>query len=177
MIAKQISYHWKQNQSQDEVRKQFQKVLSRKESQVKLLKEKGAKYILNTSASSFKSDFIELVNKLDAKLYFDAVGSDQISVYIKESPTGSRIILYANLSNSNFSADPRDILQHGKTIEGFSLPLWLRSKSIIQLLRHTARVKSYLKKEGTPYKAKYAIQDVNIAINEYRGLNLVYIGL
>jgi len=141
----------------------------REDSQVKLLEQQGAKYILNSSDKDFVSDFRKLTMELEARLLFDAVGGEQTGVFIKESPGGSRIILYANLSNDVFSTDTRNILQHGKVVEGFSLPLWTAKKNILQLLRHTGKVKSFITSgHKTVIRAKYDISEVNRALDEYR---------
>jgi NADPH2:quinone reductase len=141
----------------------------RSNKQADLLKQLGATNILISTDQDFKTNFRDLTEQFNTTLLLDAVGSEQTNTFISESPKGSRIILYANLSNSTFSADSRDILQHGKTIEGFSLPLWTADKSLIQLLRHMARVKSFIEKESNvQIRSQYGISEVNKALEEYR---------
>jgi NADPH:quinone reductase-like Zn-dependent oxidoreductase len=137
--------------------------------QYSILERAGADYILDSSDNNFRINFKKLTEKLDARLLFDAAGGEQTEIMIKESLKGSRVIMYANLSGKQFSADSRDILQHGKTIEGFSLPLWISDKSIIQLLRHTGKVKSFISGSHKPVvKKMFGISEINTALSKYR---------
>lgn len=141
----------------------------RNNNQLSILKEAGAEYIVDASDTAFSMNLRKLLEKLDAKLIFDAVGGEQTEIIIKESLYGSRIIMYANLSDKSFSADSRDILQYGKTIEGFSLPLWISDKSIIQLLGHTKRVKSFISGLHQPLiREKFGISEISSALLQYR---------
>ncbi len=141
----------------------------RNSKQLEFLEQHGAGNILNSSDKGFVGKFREISKELGNRLIFDAVGGEQTGIFIKESPGNSRIILYASLSNDFFSADTRDILQHGKTIEGFSLPLWLADKSITQLLRHTAKVKSFIASgQHFNIRSKYNITEVNEALRDYK---------
>ncbi len=141
----------------------------RNNNQLGILEKAGAEYILNSSDSDYIINLRKVLKELDAKLLFDAVGGEQTEIFIKESLDGSRIIMYANLSDKSFSSDSRDILQHGKTIEGFSLPLWISGKSIIQLLSHTKRVKAFMSASHKPLvKEKIGLSEINSALIKYR---------
>ena len=71
---------------------------NRKESQQEILENLGARYVLNSSDSNYREDLAKLSHELKAKLFFDAVGGDQTGIMAVSSPPGSRIILYAMLS-------------------------------------------------------------------------------
>ncbi len=141
----------------------------RNSKQQELLTKHGAGIILNSSEKDFIRDFRKLSIEHKCRLIFDAVGGEQTGMLIRESPVNSRIILYANLSDDSFSADTRDILQFGKVVEGFSLPLWLGEKSIIQLMRHTAKVKSFIASGNhLKVRSKFDITEVNEALKHYK---------
>lgn len=141
----------------------------RKESQISLLEKAGAKYILNSSAAEFKEDLAKLAGKLGARLFFDAVGGEQTKVFTEASPPGSRIVLYAMLSEEPFTINSRTLLQHGKLIDGFSLPLYNAGKSTIALLRTTSKIKSYINTDlNSTIKAEYPADSVEKAIDSYR---------
>ena len=140
----------------------------RREDQVKELSEKGEKFVLNSSSGGYLDKLEELTTGLVATLFLDAVGGEATGQFVKVSPPGSRIILYANLSGENFSADPRSLLQYGKNIDGFSLPLYLAGKSIPALLSLTSRAgKLLVSSGGVDIREQYPIERVNDAIETY----------
>ncbi|MEE4116255.1 MAG: zinc-binding dehydrogenase [Marinilabiliaceae bacterium] len=141
----------------------------RKESQKALLEESGAEYILNSSEAGFKEELGNLTATLGAKLFFDAVGGEQSSLFAQISPPGSRIILYAMLSEQAFTLDSRTLLQYGKQIDGFSLPLYNNTKSTLALLRTTAKIKKLISDDlNSKIKAEYPLADIEKAISAYK---------
>lgn len=133
------------------------------------LKKAGAEIILDSSGSDFMEKLREITHKKNVRLFFDAIGGKQTEIIAEVSPAGSKIILYARLSEESFTIDPRTILQHGKIIDGFSLPLYTKKKSIFSLLKMTGKVKSLLSNElSSSISQKYALESVNNAISNYR---------
>ena len=50
----------------------------RKEEQVALLKDQGAKYVLNSSSDSFKADLVAAIKETEAYMCFDAIGGGSL---------------------------------------------------------------------------------------------------
>ncbi|MDA3881494.1 MAG: zinc-binding dehydrogenase [Prolixibacteraceae bacterium] len=141
----------------------------RRSEHVKQLNELGAQYILNTEDDDFETQLTSLSAKLKANLFFDAVGGEHTSQIINAAPTGSKIVLYANLSGDPFCADPRNILQNKKSIEGFFLGHWTSSQNIFCTLQTISKVKSLLKSElKANIKKTYKMQMINEAIDSYQ---------
>ncbi len=141
----------------------------RNDKKVEELKRAGATIILNSSESSFISSLQEISHENNAKLFFDAIGGRQTEIMAEVSPSGSRIILYARLSEESFTIDSRTLLQHGKVVDGFSLPLYTRTKSIPALLKMTGKVKALISTElSSSINRKYSLESINDAISTYR---------
>ena len=135
----------------------------RKEDQVDLLKSENADYILNSSDDSFLHNFQNLTAKLSATLILDPVGGMESGDLLKNAPSGTTLMLYANLSESPISIDSRIIVQEDKQILGFSLANYNSKKNLLKALADTKKVQKLVSN-----KLKTTIQEIvhNDSINE-----------
>lgn len=141
----------------------------RNQEQLKIMRELGSQYLLNSSDPSFENDLAALCEKLNATLLLDAVGGEMTTKMINAAPSGSTIMLYANLSESNFIADPRTILQKDKKITGFFLGNWTAARSITANLSDFRRVKQLIYTDlSTEVESTYTLEQVNEALESYR---------
>ncbi len=132
------------------------------------LENYGAKYILNSSEDNYLSDLKALSNKLNTKIYFDAIGGESTNDFIESSPEGSNIYLYANLSEENSAFNPRTLLQQEKTIQGFFLGNYSSKQNIIKTLASIKKAQNLINKElKTSINAVINIEEVNNAIELY----------
>ncbi len=141
----------------------------RNDKQVESLKELGAKYVLNSSSSSFPEDLKELTKKLNITLFFDAVGGLSTNDYILSGMEGSTVYLYANLSEEKSCFDSRVLLQQNKEIKGFYLGNYSSNQGIIKTLKRIKKAQSLLKNElKTTISKTINIEKVEEAVNSYK---------
>jgi len=135
------------------------------------LKESGAEYVLNSSDPDFAEKLTLLNSKLEATLIFDAIGGQQTSILLNASPPGSKLVLYANLSESEFMADPRALIQKGRMIEGFFLGNYTGNRGIIRNLSDIRKVKKMIRGDlSSTVAEKYLLDQGNDALADYREL-------
>ncbi|MFO7852831.1 MAG: alcohol dehydrogenase catalytic domain-containing protein [Bacteroidota bacterium] len=140
-----------------------------RQSQLDTLKEQGAEYVLLSSSPDFETELAEYSKKLNAKLFFDAVGGKQGEIMIRISPPGSIIINYAKLSEQNVSFDPRLLLQQNKKIQGFYLGNYTSEKTILQNLRALGKVKDLLSNNiKIKISNRFPFEKINEALDYYR---------
>lgn len=141
----------------------------RREKQAEELKSMGAKYIVNSNDAGYQQNLAELAGKLEASLFFDAVTGNETNKIIHAAPKNSQIIVYANLSDEQFSVDSREILQKNITINGFFLGNWTSEQNILKTLASIYKAKMLLKNElHTKVQHTFAIDQVNEAIEFYK---------
>lgn len=141
----------------------------RNEDQVGLLKSENAKYILNSSDDSFLHDFQNLATKLSATLILDPVGGVESGYLLKNSPSGTTLMLYANLSESPINIDSRIIVQEDKQILGFSLANYNSNKRLLKALADTKKVQKLVSnKLKTTIQEIVHIDSINEALEKYK---------
>ncbi len=140
-----------------------------REAQYDTLKKLGAENVLISSSQGFENELARLSEKLGARLFFDAVGGEQAEIMLRTSPPGSTIIIYAKLSESNISLDPRLLLQEDKTISGFYLGNYIAGKSILRNLRLIGKAKGLLSGDfNIQVSAKFPMEKIDEALDHYR---------
>lgn len=140
----------------------------RREEQVQLLKSLGAKHVLNSSDINFEENLSSLSKKLDASLFFDAVAGTDTQKLVDNSPYGSKIVLYANLSNSNMEISPRSLIQNARTISSFYLGGWSKSRSILQSLSAAKKVQKLVKTDlSSTIQKRFSLNEAQEAWDFY----------
>ena len=141
----------------------------RNEARIPELKSLGAPHVLNSSTENFEEELKELVNGLEATLFFDAVTGDETERLLRIAPDGSKLIAYARLSGDPIRVDPAFLIKPGKTIQGFQLGTWLKGKNMAYKLRFISKVKKHLAGSvETHVASRVPLEDVNQAISSYR---------
>jgi NADPH:quinone reductase-like Zn-dependent oxidoreductase len=140
-----------------------------REAQYDSLKKLGAENVLVSSSPGFENNLASLSAKLDARLFFDAVGGEQTGIMLRTSPPGSMIMIYAKLSENNISLDPRLLLQEDKKISGFYLGNYISGKSILGNLRLIGKARRLLSGDfRIRVSAKYPLEKIDEALEYYR---------
>jgi NADPH2:quinone reductase len=114
-------------------------VVRRKE-QVDLLRSLGAEFVLQSNDANFSNDFRILAQRLKATLILDAVGGKLARLMLEIAPSGTTLLLYANLSGEELVLDPHGLGSEKKRIAGFYLGNWVEKRDIFQSLRDIRRV-------------------------------------
>jgi len=140
-----------------------------RESQLHTVKELGADYVLISSSPDFEKELSFWSEKLNVRLFFDAVGGKQTEIMLNTSPPGSTIICYAKLSEQNPSIDPRLLIQQNKKIHGFYLGNYTSEKTLLQNLRTVGKVKDLLSEQiRINISARYSFDKINEALHYHR---------
>jgi NADPH:quinone reductase-like Zn-dependent oxidoreductase len=101
----------------------------RKPEQEKILKDLGAKYVLNQNDPKFVQNLAELTRKLKITVCFDACAGALSGQLLEAMPPKSTVFVYGSLSMSLIgSINPKDLLFEGKKLEGF----WMKESAIFQ---------------------------------------------
>ena len=141
----------------------------RNQKQLESLKAYGANTVIDSSWANYKEKLKEACTKLDAKLYFDAIGGDSTADFVEVSPAGSHIYLYANLSEQEVHFNARTLLQNNKEIKGFYLGGYTADQNLIKTLGSINQAQKLLKTElKTDINQIYKMDKVNDAIAAYK---------
>lgn len=141
----------------------------RNEKHVALLKNLGATHVLCSSNTSFLSELRSLSEKLEATLILDAVGGKGSADLLSAAPRGSKLLAYARLSGEFIQADPLDLIRMEKSISGFQLGNWLKTKNITYKLSFLSGVKSQLSAAlSSEINQTFSLEEHARAINLYR---------
>jgi len=141
----------------------------RKDEHVSDLDKEGSKYTLNSSANNFEDKYQQLSEHLSATLILDPVGGDSSSALLKQAPSNSTLMLYANLSESPISIDSRVLVQEDKVIKGFYLANHSAKKNILKSLSDVKKVQKLIHKElKTQVHKEFELKDINKALALYR---------
>ncbi len=141
----------------------------RSQKQLDSLKSFGANNVIDSSWNNYKEKLKEICTKLDAKLYFDAIGGDSVSDFVEISPKESTIYLYANLSEQKAHFDVRTLLQNEKEIRGFYLGDYSSDLSLIKKLSNVKLAQNLIKNElKTDIREIFTMENINEAIESYK---------
>ncbi|NJN25493.1 MAG: zinc-binding dehydrogenase [Cyclobacteriaceae bacterium] len=116
----------------------------RRPEQVKLLKDQGANYVLDSSTASFKKELAELCTSLQISLAYDAIAGTMPADLLEAMPLGSEVRVYGGLSEDTMALDPRKLIFEKKKICGFWLSEWLTHQHLIKLLFYFNKIQKYL---------------------------------
>jgi NADPH:quinone reductase-like Zn-dependent oxidoreductase len=117
----------------------------RREAHAELLRSLGAEHVLNSSAESFADQFRSACSLLHATAAFEAVAGDMSGTLINLMSPGSTAYVYGALSEEPCgNIDPIELIFRDKTVTGFYLGKWLRSRGMIGILRASGRVQRML---------------------------------
>ena len=100
----------------------------RREEQVKMLKEIGAKYVINTGEKGWKKKLAQLTKKLEIRLATDAISGRDAGLTLALMPAGSVLLNYGALSGKSVSGvGVSDLVFYEKSVRGFWLPNWMKT--------------------------------------------------
>jgi len=132
----------------------------RKNEQMKVCTDEGAKYVLNSEDPKFIENLREVTSKTQCKIAFDAVAGETTGKVLAGMPDGSTIYVYGGLSESQCVIGPRDLIFKNKTVKGFWATEYTKTKYSIGLLRWTWIIVPLLPTLfKTNIKKKYSIDD------------------
>lgn len=143
----------------------------RREDQEDLLRDLGAKIVLNSESENFKSNLKRYAEKLNATIAFDAVAGDMTGLVLSAMPSHSKVLVYGSLSTSNCSdISPISLIFQQKSVEGFYLSSWIESKNFWGLYQATNLVQKLFTKGSfhTAISKEVKFEDVVKALESYQ---------
>jgi NADPH2:quinone reductase len=142
----------------------------RRAEQAEALHKVGAEHVLDSSDTRFDDQLRELCHALGATIGFDAVAGEMSGRILRGQPPGSRLLVYGALSLEPTTIDPFSLIFEQKHVEGFLLPSWLRSKSLLSQLRTAGKVQRLLGSDlKTEVQARFPLQEARAALAQYTG--------
>jgi NADPH:quinone reductase len=140
----------------------------RRPSQVELLKNLGAKYVLDNSTPDFKDQLGKTFRELQVSLALDAVGGEMTGHLLSALPQGSRVIVYGGLSEALCTASPYDLIFQKKQIQGFWLTDWLAGRNFFQRFKMAYDVQKSISQEfQTEIRTRVSLKEVPTSIANY----------
>lgn len=114
---------------------------------VALLKNMGAKYVLDSSAPDFEESLKEIAHLLKATYAIDAVAGSLTGRVLAAMPVHSTIHVYGALSLEGCLVNPQQFIFEDKKVEGFWLKKWIGNKNPLSLLLELSKLTKMLTKE------------------------------
>lgn len=140
----------------------------RRPDQMDLLKQRGARHIVNSGEPDFVDQLKDLSRRLNARVALDAIGGETTTQLLSALPPGGRLVIYGGLARQPSTLTPFDVAFGGKTIEGFYVPTWLRHKSLPQLVLLQRRLPRQLDAElRSEVRARVSLDEAPDAIDDY----------
>jgi NADPH:quinone reductase-like Zn-dependent oxidoreductase len=143
----------------------------RREEQVTLLRDMGARHVLNSSATGFESRLRDWCHRLKATALLDAVGGELTGQVLGAMPHGSTAVLYGALAKADVQVNPSDFIFKGKRVEGFWLAAPQKSLSLPALGRVLAAGRGVLSGDETTFshiRGTYTLDDAVEGIRAYK---------
>lgn len=147
--------------------------LVRKEEQVKLLKDLGADYVINTSEKNWNSELKKIAQELNATICFECIGGEQASKILNAMPYGSTIYNYGNLLFKPLEGfNSGDLIFSNKKVNGWWLGTWMPSLSNEERMKWFGLVVSEIMQGTELFKTntskKFLLENFNEAIEFYQ---------
>jgi len=106
----------------------------RRDEQVEILKQLGAKYVINSSEENWKQQLKSLVKDLGASVAFDAVAGEMTGDLLDAVPKNGKVWVYGVLAGNLAGINPINLIYHHKKLEGFLLTRWLMAGGMLRAL-------------------------------------------
>lgn len=140
----------------------------RRTEQVALLKSNGAANVLDSNDEDFDNRLRELCKDLRATVMFDAVAGELTGRVIRAMPSGAMGIVYGALSLEGCTLDPRSLIFERKSVRGFWLADWLRTRGMLEKFRASGSVQKLLGGElKTEVRARFPLEHAVDGIKQY----------
>ena len=141
----------------------------RSQKQADDLRNKGSKYVLNSSDPLFTFNLASLSRELNATILFDSVCGENLHLLIESLPYGSTVVIYGSLSPDEYvSISPRNLLTNDIRIKGFYLGNTSREAGMIKNMMNLLRVRQLMKGNlKITVQNRFPLEKVQTAIDTY----------
>lgn len=143
--------------------------LVRNKEYVEMLKQKGSKYVLNTSDPSFIDNLAQLSNELHATLMFDSVCGKELPFMIEVLPPNSSVYIYGNLSGvEHININPRSLIDNNIKVSGFFLGRRAGENGLIKNMKNLRKVGSLMSNDLTiKIQGRFTLDRAQEAVDTY----------
>ncbi|MDP1836400.1 MAG: zinc-binding dehydrogenase [Chlamydiales bacterium] len=145
-------------------------IVRRKEQEV-LLRDLGAKTVLNSESENFQKELKREAMRQNATIAFDAIAGDMTGQILNAMPNRSKVFVYGALSASSCgNLSPLGIIFQQKIVEGFYLPDWIVKKGFFGLLLATNKVQKMMACGSlhTTISAQVSLNEASKALEAYQ---------
>ncbi|HVN59300.1 MAG TPA: zinc-binding dehydrogenase [Bacteroidales bacterium] len=133
------------------------------------LRKLGSAYVLDSSDPGFGGNLSSLARKLNATLLFDSACGDGFRTLAESMPDGSTIVLYGNLSKTDYvMVNPRALLSRNLTITGFFLGSRTARNGMLKNIKNLILVRKLMGSGMTiKVRGQYSLAGAASAIDTY----------
>lgn len=143
----------------------------RRADQEAVLKELGAKVVLNSESKTFQEELQETAAKMRATIAFDAVAGPMTGQILRAMPNHSKVCVYGALSATNCAdISPLSLIFQQKSVQGFYLSGWLAKQGLWGLYQATNTVQKLIINGTfhTDIQARTTLEDAPQALEAYQ---------
>ncbi len=143
----------------------------RRKDQGSLLKDLGAKIVLNSESESFEKELKEAAKRVNATIAFDAIAGNMTGLILNAMPNHSKVLVYGALSGAACAnISPLALIFQEKVVEGFYLPAWIAQKGFFGLYQATNHVQKLLANGSfhTTISKQVKLEDASKALEAYQ---------
>lgn len=143
--------------------------LVRSSEHVEMLKQKGSKYVLNTSDPLFIDNLGQLSNELNATLMFDSVCGKELPEMIEVLPPNSSVYIYGNLSGAeHININPRSLIDNNIKVSGFFLGRRAGENGLIKNMKNLRKVGSLMSNDlNIKIQGRFTLDNAQEAVETY----------
>jgi len=140
----------------------------RREEQVKLLKDQGAKYVISSSSPDFGKSMKTIFEEIKVGLAFDAIAGQMTFDLVEALPPGGEVMVYGGLSEQPSSAHPGKLIFEKKKVTGFWVSEWITHQSMVKLLFTFNKIQKYFsEKHKTTIQKRVSLTETMDGITQY----------
>ena len=141
----------------------------RRREQVELLRQHGARHVIDSSEPDFAKRLRELCRELNVTIAFDAVAGEMTLQLMQAMPKGGRVMVYGALSEQACTVHPGSLIFEGKKLEGFWLSEWLKSRNLVSKLLTATSVQKLLATDlHTEVRARLPLEAAVSGLEQYK---------
>eukprot|EP01135_Chromosphaera_perkinsii_P004402 Nk52_evm5s280 gene=Nk52_evmTU5s280 len=141
----------------------------RRDEQVELCKQAGAKFIVNTSEADYKQKLTAICEETKCTMAFDAVGGPIVADVLGCMVNDSTLYSYGSMSNSEtLSVNIKDLIFKGKKVEGFWVPKYQKSVGLYKLWSWSKIISASIKQDlKSDYQGSFALEELAESLKQY----------
>lgn len=140
----------------------------RRDDQMELLKNHGARYLVNSSSKNFKQELSAIFSRLNVSLAFDAIAGQMTFDLVDALPIGGEVMVYGGLSEQPAAANPGKLIFEQKKVSGFWVSEWITHQPMLKMLRIFNKIQKYFSEnDQTTIHKRVGLSDAVDGLSTY----------